>query len=445
MKKLAALSLAASLVATAALPSLAQTRARRVPVDQSRTTASAPAPAATPRPAPTLKNSGSGGPSQPPAPQVAAGPEEVGEDDIIKVNTTLVTLPVSVRDRQGRFMPSLAKEDFRVFEDGAEQQVAYFATVEKPFTVALVIDTSGSTRFRIDEIQDAAIAFVNELRADDRVIVVSFDDDVRVLSEATTDRRRLRDAIRSTRHGNGTRLYDAVDLVINQKLARVEGRKAVVLFTDGVDTSSRRASYDSNLRDAEELDALVYPVQYDTFDDSRAGAGGGWPGGGGNWPGGGSRRRGGGSVVDILGDILGGGVTIGRGRRGGGGGTTTNCSGCTREEYERGDRYLGELARLTGARRYRADSTRDLSGSFSLIAEELRRSYSLGYYPSRTPQPGERRRIRVRVMQPDLVVQTRDTYVFGEPNGGTQTTARQTDGQQRPRPTIQRQPLDTMK
>jgi VWFA-related protein len=272
---------------------------------------------------------------------------------VVRVNTSLVTIPVSVLDRQARHVPTLAQREFRIWEDGVEQQIAYFAAVEKPFTVALVLDTSGSTRFRLDEIQDAAIAFVNQLRADDRVLVVSFDDNIRVLSEATSDRARLRDAIRQTRPGQGTKLYDTVDFIINQRFDRIEGRKAIVLFTDGVDTTSRRASYQSNARDAEELDALIYPIQYDTYDDARArtNSGGGVYGGG-------TRRRPG-SLGGILGDILSGGtISIGRGGGRGGG---NNCTGCTREEYERGNAYLNDLARLTGARLYRADATRDLA------------------------------------------------------------------------------------
>src|SRR5258705_4359565 len=118
-------------------------------------------------------------------------------------------------------------------------------------------------------------------------MIVSFDDDVKVLSEFTNDRSKLSRAIRRTHTGDGTRLYDAVDMVINQKLSQIQGRKAVVLFTDGVDTTSKRASYQSTVLDSEELDALIYPVQYDTFMDVGAG-GPTWPGGsGGVW-----RRRG---------------------------------------------------------------------------------------------------------------------------------------------------------
>src|SRR5204862_851336 len=156
---------------------------------------------------------------------------------------------------------------------------------EKPFTVALVIDTSASTRFKIEEIQDAAIAFVNQLRPDDKVVVVSFDDKIRGIDrQPTSDRATLRNWILQTRIGSGTRLYDAVDQVINNVFNRIDGRKAIVLFTDGVDTTSKNATYETTLRDAEENDALIYPVEYDTSSDM-----GIWfPGGG--YPGGGSRR-----------------------------------------------------------------------------------------------------------------------------------------------------------
>src|SRR5258705_7097380 len=105
-----------------------------------------------------------------------------------------------------------------------EQQIAFFATVDKPFSVVLVIDTSSSTRFKLNEIQDAAITFVNQLQPDDRVMVVTFDDKIRVLADFTSDRRRLRDAILQTRTGDGTRLYDAVDMVINQRLEHEQGK-----------------------------------------------------------------------------------------------------------------------------------------------------------------------------------------------------------------------------
>jgi VWFA-related protein len=330
---------------------------------------------------------------------------------VVRVNTTLVTIPVSVTDRSGRYIPNLRKENFRIYEDGVEQSVAYFASVEKPFTVVLMLDTSGSTRFKLEEIQEAAIAFVNQLRAEDRVVVVSFDDRVRVLAEATNDRYLLRNAIRQTQPGEGTRLYDAVDMVINQRLNRIQGRKAIVLFTDGVDTTSKRASYESNMRDAEELDALIYPMQFDTYQD--VAGGGGYPGT---------------SLPPIFklpfpfpNIIIGGG---GGGRRGGGGPATR---GGSRADYMKADAYMRELAEKTAGRLYQADNLYNMEQSFRLIAEELRRQYSLGYYPKNAGQTGERRQVRVRVNRPELAVRARDSYIVGSQPGATtaQDTQRQ--------------------
>src|SRR5687767_720219 len=144
-----------------------------------------------------------------------------GEDDeIIRVETNLVTMPVSVLDRDGRFISGLQQLDFKIFENGIEQKIDYFQSVEQPFTVVLMIDVSPSTEFRINEIQNAAIAFVNQLRPSDRVMVIAFDQDVHVLSPPTNNRNQLRNAIYSTQFGNGTSLYEAVEDVIQQKLSR---------------------------------------------------------------------------------------------------------------------------------------------------------------------------------------------------------------------------------
>ncbi|HEY0544096.1 MAG TPA: VWA domain-containing protein [Pyrinomonadaceae bacterium] len=388
----------------------AQTRPRRVtqPAVSEPQPNDAPAeaaPSSAPRRPPVLTGTrNSDGTNQPQPAKTDDGPEEVGEGDVVRVETALVSIPVSVMDRDGKYIPDLRQEDFRIFEDGVEQKVAYFASVEKPFTVALVIDVSDSTRFRLDEIQDAAIAFVDQLRPDDRVMVVSFDEKVHVLAEPTNDRYALRNAIRRTSTGGGTSLYDAVDYVINQRFNRIEGRKAIVLFTDGVDTTSKRATYESNIRDAEELDALIYPVQYDTYQPMNNSGG---------RRGGGRGGRSSGTVADILIGILGGGnVNIG----GGGGGGR----GTSRADYDRADRYLGDLAQRTGARRYRAESTRNLEESFALIAEELRRQYSLGYYPETVAQVGQRRQIKVRVNRPNLIVKSRDSYISTDANANTQ-------------------------
>lgn len=315
------------------------------------------------------------------------------EGDVIKVETNLVTMPVTVLDREGKFITGLQQKDFKIYENGVEQEVGFFQSVEQPFTVVLMIDVSPSTAYRIDEIHQAAISFVDQLRSQDRVMIVAFDEKVRVLTQPTNNKYHLHNAIRQAQFGNGTSLYTAVDQVLNRELARVEGRKAIVIFTDGVDTTSRRSSYESTIKDSEESDALIFPVRYNT-------QAGGF-GGGGGWG-------------DLIGVILGGGnVQIGNGR--GGGGTSSG-------EYEKGNRYLDILAQNSGGRKFEADTTFNLDAAFAGIAEELRRQYSIGYYPETTGQVGDRKQIRVRVMRPNLVVRAKNSYIVGQ--GGNKFAGR---------------------
>ncbi len=334
--------------------------------------------------------------------QPATAPEEVVEDDgeIIKIETNLVTFPVSVLDRDGRFITGLKKEDFQIFENGKQQQIDSFASVELPFTVILLIDVSPSTAFQIEEIHEAAITFIDQLRRDDKVVVIAFDEQVRVLSQATNNRTVLRRAIERAQFGDGTSLYEAVDQVINLELRRIQGRKAVVLFTDGVDTTSRRANYQSTVRAAEEIDALFFPIRYDTSNEMAAN------GGGNNYPNQYPRRRRSRSG-DIFGGIF-GGVLGGNGGIFGGGGA----AGSSRSEYETGRQYLEALARNSGGRNFEANN--NLGAAFSGIAEELRRQYSLGYYPEIAGTKGERKSIRVRVKRPNLVVRAKNSYIVGE-------------------------------
>ena len=325
----------------------------------------------------------------------------VEDDEVIRVETNLVAFPVSVLDRDGRFIAGLQKEDFQIFENGIEQKIEEFASVQQPFTVILLIDVSPSTQFQIEEIQDAAIAFVDQLRENDKVMVIAFDERVNVLSQITNNRATLRSAIRRAQFGDGTSLYEAVDHVINRELRKIEGRKAVVLFTDGVDTTSRRANYQSTVRATEETDALFYPIRYDTSDAMMSG-GGGYPlprqrrGGGG--------RRGG--IGGILDEILSGGIVLGGGYPGGG------SNGSSRAEYETGKKYLEELARNSGGRKFEASN--NLTAAFSGIAEELRRQYSLGYYPEKVGKVGERKQIRVRVKRPNVAVRAKTSYIVGD-------------------------------
>lgn len=302
-------------------------------------------------------------------------------EDEVKVETTLVTIPVSVFDRNGLYISGLNQSDFKIFEDGKEQEIAYFGTADKPFTVILLIDTSPSTEYKIDDIRSAAVAFVDQLKPQDRVMVIEFDSNVNVLTEATSDRQLIYRGIRKADFGGGTSLYEAVDFSLKKRLSAIEGRKAIVLFTDGVDTTSgRRTTYDSTLALAEESDSLIFPIYYNTYFDNRGGIGGG---GGGGWP---------------------GTVVFGPPPR-----------GTTAEDYALGRRYLEELADYTGGRVFRPESTPGgLTSAFEGIAEELRRQYQIGYIPVNDGKPGQRKQIKVRVNRPNLAIRARDSYIVGE-------------------------------
>ena len=401
MKRFCVFLLLLSLLFTVTSIGLGQSRPRRVGNQQNVPQTTSPAPEPTQPGAPPVLRGANYPNNRRPDPQpepAATPPEEVDAGDIIRVETTLITIPVSVMDRDGRYIPNLNKEDFRIWEDNVEQDVAFFASVDKPFSVVLMLDTSPSTQFQLGDIQNAAISFVKQLRVDDKVMVVEFNEDVKVLSEFTTDRGKLERAIYRANTDSGTSLYDAVDMVINKYLSRTSGRKAIVLFTDGVDTTSDKAGYESTVMDAQELDALIYPVRYNTAGDM-------------------------GQVVqiptapiDVFGQILGG--IFGGKNRGGSVRGQRRPRGTSSVEYEVGGRYLEELAMSTGGREYNADTLQNMSYAFANVAEELRRQYSIGYYPKRVPQAGQRRMIRVRAKQPNLAVRSRDSYIF---NGGSTT------------------------
>jgi VWFA-related protein len=312
---------------------------------------------------------------------------ETVEGDVIRFDTALVTVPVSVMDRNGRYVPLLRRDQFRLEENGVEQKIAYFATTDSPFSVVLLIDTSGSTQFRLEDIQKAATDFVDKLKPNDSVMVMSFDDRIQVQCNATTDREVIYKAIRRTRTGGGTRLYDAVEDVLNKQLATIPGRKAVVLFTDGVDTTSHHSSYEKTIRLAAESDAPIYSVDYDT--SGMFGGGGGLPIPGGR-----------GTVIGLPFPMP--------GRMPG----TTR--GSTEPEYRRAVAYLHELSDNTGGRFYSGDSMFGIGQAFTWIAEELGRQYSLGYYPATPGKDGERRQIKVKTTEADLVVKSRDSYIYSD-------------------------------
>jgi VWFA-related protein len=338
---------------------------------------SKPQPPRPPRVIPSLKSSsakaepGSKTENQPSQPQLET------DETAIKVDTNLITIPVSVFDRNGLYIPNIQQSEFKIFEDGVEQEIAYFGTSDKPFTVVLLLDTSASTRYRIDEIRAGAKAFVDQLKPQDRIIVVEFNERIRVLAELTNDRQTIFRGIDKADFGDGTSLYDAVDQTLRRLFKNVEGRKAVVLFTDGVDTTSDKASYDTTLDHAEESDVMIFPIYYNTFLENRGTAP---PPPRNTFP-----------------QIILSGVGISAG------------------EYAVGKKYIEELAAYTGGRVFHPDATPGgLSRAFEGIAEELRRQYNIGYVPKSDGTPGQRKLIRVRVGRPNLIVRSRDSYIVGK-------------------------------
>jgi VWFA-related protein len=401
---------------------------RRLPGSAEKKTAPKPA---EPKPAETPA------PAKPSEAETASDDEEVDDEETVTVDTNLVKLPVVANDRGGRYVPDLKAEEFTVSEDGAEQKVAFFATVTEPFSVVLLIDTSASTTVeKLRQVQDAAVAFTDQLRPGDRVKVVSFDDELRDLSDFTGDRARLAAAIRATRPGKGTRLYDAFDGAY-RALRRVKGRKAVVMLTDGLDYHSINRTYDDNRRAVEESDVVVYPVRFDTRAETEQLMR--------------EQSSGGGGAVD-LGTILGGrlpGTKPGsvvikprgsrrpdprdEGRRPDGLPDVTmrrpddrtgptapprdeeeaveaNIRGELDMLYRLADDYLGEMARTTGGRLVRADNPLMLPSAFRQIAEELGTQYSLGYYPTNSARDGKYRKVRVRTTRKNVALRTRPGY-----------------------------------
>lgn len=394
MKKIAAVIALSIFICLCFVSGFAQSR--RIVPNPTTEKANKRPPQSAPSPTPPAEDSSATTTVVDPLP-IPAGDAPLDDGEIIKVDTELVTIPVKVSDRKNRFIGGLKKENFKVTEDNVEQEIALFSNEQQPFTVALVLDMSYSTTFKISEIQAAAVAFIDQLRENDKVMVISFDEEVHLLTEPTADRQKIYRAIKSTKIATGTSLYEAVDLVINDRFKKMEGRKAIVLFTDGVDTTSRKAHDRGNVSDALELDALVYPIQYDTFADVQAMK---------NKP-------------AVLQQPLPGPIPTKNPSPfpfpipTGGVGTPSQ-QGTTAEEYQRAGEYLNEMADRTGGRIYQASTIGNLTQAFAAIASELREFYSIGYYPKGEGRPGKKRKIKVRVDQDNVAVRARDGYVVGK-------------------------------
>ncbi len=325
-------------------------------------------------PPPVLKKARTEALRPEPTPTAEEKEPEVDEDDVVKVSTSLITIPAEVVDRNGRYAGNLRKEDFHLYENGVEQEITNFASVEEPFTVALLLDVSGSTQTQLQAIRSAANTFITRMRPNDRLMIISFDGKINIMTEVVTLGELRRKKLRLDALNDGTVLYDTLGFTLNERLQAIKGRKAIVILTDGVDFGSKRFSLKQNVRDAEESDVIVYPVHYNTLPQLPERL---------------SR------IVDLK--------------------AREKMQAKLTKDYAVGTVFLKTLADKTGGRMYETDSLFDVPRAFSMITEELGRKYSLGYYPKGQVRSGETRNVKVKVNSSNLIVRSKNSYVAGVP------------------------------
>jgi len=350
--------------------------------------------------------------TQQPTPSPA---EEVAEGDVVRVETQLVSVPTVVTDRNGRPLSGLSPENFTLLEDGKPQRITNFATTETPFEIALLLDTSGSTREELGLIRDAANAFISALRPGDRVAIVAFNNTprngslmatVEVASPLADDRQALRRAIAGLGTSNGTPFYDALGRIADQVFREpprpeVSGRRAIVALTDGVDSSSN-SGYDDARAKLSRSGVASYFIQVSTED----------------------------YVEDRLlkdcqddGRLTLSAKQLERFRQ-------LFVPQAQKEEYqdfcrlgqfERMDisrqlynlarNEMNEMARSSGGRNFAAASLNEARAAFAQVANEIGTQYSLGYYPANKTRDGRFRQIKVELRGvKDATARAREGY-----------------------------------
>jgi len=319
----------------------------------------------------------------------------------IRVDTDLVTLEVAVTDRDGkRSSTGLRAEDFAVYEDGVRQKIASFQAAEVPFNLVLLIDTSGSTRDDVGLMRRAALRFLDELRPKDRVAVIQFNKQIELLKDLTSDHAKIEDALSRLTPGTGTSFYDALQLTIDEVLGKVEGRKAVIALTDGVDSFGYQ-TYEQILPMLEKDNTSLYFLELDTeslteagmtrdcTDENRFEF---------------SHKQ----LVKYFQDYgragsasyLGGHCTIPSGDR----------AEINHRLYESARREVREMANKTGGRVYPVKQLHQLDSVYTQIAAELHTLISIAYYPSNERHNGKWRSVKVDVKRPGFSAHTRPGY-----------------------------------
>lgn len=342
--------------------------------------------------------------------------DEVDEGDVVRVDTQLVSVAAVVTDSTGRPLSDLRPENFRLVEDGQPQTIANFGTAETPFEIALLLDTSGSTRDDVALIRAAANSFIEALRPGDRVGVVAFNQAqtvsqpiaaVEVLSPLTDDREQLRAAIENLGSSQGTPYYDALQKVadnIFREPARdeVRGRRAVVALTDGVDSSSNsdfanakmklvRAGIASYFIQVNTEDFVEDRLMRDCRDDGRLAL---------------SKKQ-----LQRFRELF---VPKAKAedfddfcRMG-----PFERMSISRELYNLARREMNDLARVSGGRSFPAATLADAKAAFARVAADIGTMYSLGYYPTNKTRDGKFRSIKleVRGTKDKAQVRARDGY-----------------------------------
>jgi VWFA-related protein len=335
----------------------------------------------------------------------------------VSVHVNVVNVLATVRDKHGKIINDLGKDDFIVSEDGRPQTIRYFTKEsDLPLTLGLLVDTSLSQRRVLDQERSASHGFLDQmLRVDkDQAFIIHFDREVELLQDLTSSRNKLEVALeqlqtpqlsqtsandpsnsdpdsgrRSRRMGGrgGTLLYDAVYLASDEVMSKQQGRKALVVLSDGVDHGSKE-TLESAIATAQRSDTVVYSILFK--DDEREGGGGGF----------------GGPHIGMGGPGMGGGG--GMGRHGGGRGYPRA------EERPDGKKVLERISKETGGRMFEVSKKDPIDQIYDQIAEELRSQYSLGYTPDRAAEAGPLyRKIQLTTKPNGLVVQTRDGYYAG--------------------------------
>lgn len=347
----------------------------------------------------------------------------------LKIQANEVVLPVTVRDKKGALVSTLQKTDFSLTEDGRPQTIKSFSReTDLPFRLGLLVDTSRSVSSAMESERKAAGKFVDQMlpadpknaKAGDQAFLIHFDHEVELLEDFTNSRDKLHKELEemgpsraaqndtqgpetsdsgsgssrpSTRRG-GTQLYDAIYLAADELMKPKDGRKALVVFSDGADRGSKETLNDA-VDAADRANLAVYTVYFKGEQESngyngnqgghRGGMGGGWPGGGGGgYPGGGG------------------------GYPGGGGGQRRPDN--RTEAGVDGKKIMEKIAERTGGRFFEAKKKDNLDEIYAQIAEELRGQYLLTYTPDKVDTDGGFHKIALKASKDDLQVVTREGY-----------------------------------